>query len=712
MNIPDLNFKNKLIVLGIDTSGDGEIQVAEAQATVTMTLSYSNISNLTGIEAFTNLNYLYCSSNQLTALDVSMLPNLWYLECQSNNLSSLIVGNINLVDLDCHDNQLTSLDLTGCPILDDVKCFSNYLTSLTVINLKTLSCENNSLSTLQLSGCSKMTTLTCLNNPLLFLNVANCTKLSSLHCANTLLTDLDVSDCQALNSLACGSNPNLTTLSIKNGKNESSLNFQNCPNLHYVCADYNELANVQQKAAQFGLNALSINTFCAYLPSGSFNMVVGNALLDQDNNGCANNDPVYSHLPLQLNTGNVSFYTYTNLTGNYTLPLLSGSYTLAPQMPNTNYFSVSPASTAINFANNNNNQQNQNFCISPNGNFPDVEIALFSAAAPRPGFDAVYTLIFKNKGTTVASGDISYTFLGNKMDFLNASVPPVSQTSGQLTWTYTNLQPFETRAITVFMKVLPPPINQIGDQLSFIASISLPNETTPSDNVQPLNEIEVGAYDPNDKTCLEGKLLSNNKIGEYLHYLVRFQNTGNYHAENVVVVDSLNTNFYDLSSIEIIKTSHDAHIDLKDNVLQFYFENIMLADSFSNEPESHGYVVFKIKTKNTLPQNASISNKVEIYFDYNLPVITNLETTTFTDLVGIEDNTQTAHFQCYPNPAQTTLTIETPKLTHFSLVNMMGETLRTFEIEGKENIDIAALPQGIYVLKAKEGGAGIVFVKE
>lgn len=56
VNIPDANFKTALLAIGgLDANSDEEIQCSET-LTLTGTLNVSNksISNLTGIEAFTN----------------------------------------------------------------------------------------------------------------------------------------------------------------------------------------------------------------------------------------------------------------------------------------------------------------------------------------------------------------------------------------------------------------------------------------------------------------------------------------------------------------------------------------------------------------------------------------------------------------------------------------------------------------------------------
>jgi Leucine-rich repeat (LRR) protein len=87
VNIPDANFKAKLLLASpsnyiastetpdasgnvttysqIDTNNDGEIQVSEALAIKWLYIIQSSIANLTGIESFTNLEFLACGDNQL-----------------------------------------------------------------------------------------------------------------------------------------------------------------------------------------------------------------------------------------------------------------------------------------------------------------------------------------------------------------------------------------------------------------------------------------------------------------------------------------------------------------------------------------------------------------------------------------------------------------------------------------------------------------------
>jgi hypothetical protein len=167
-----------------------------------------------------------------------------------------------------------------------------------------------------------------------------------------------------------------------------------------------------------------------------------------------------------------------------------------------------------------------------------------------------------------------------------------------------------------------------------------------------------------------------------------------------------------MASIQLLETSHAAKVKIEQNVLQFYFENIQLADSFSNEPESHGYVLYKMKTKSNLQANSTVKNKAEIYFDYNLPVITNTATTTFYNALGIDYPSQNIHFQCYPNPVQNILTIETEKENAFLILNVLGEEVKREFIREKGNVEISNLPKGIYWIKEANAASGLRFVKE
>ena len=139
INIPDANFKAKLIALGVDTNTDGEIQFTEALIPTIIDVSNSNISNLTGIEAFTNLINLICISNQISVLSISNLQNLEYLNCSQNNIMNLTLNNLfSLYYVNCSFNSITNLDFSSTTI-KGVNCEFNS-------TLKTIILKNGIIS--------------------------------------------------------------------------------------------------------------------------------------------------------------------------------------------------------------------------------------------------------------------------------------------------------------------------------------------------------------------------------------------------------------------------------------------------------------------------------------------------------------------------------------------------------------------------------------
>ncbi|MCF1192722.1 T9SS type A sorting domain-containing protein [Mangrovimonas sp. AS39] len=107
VNIPDANFKAYLVAdTSINTNGDSEISVAEAQAfTGELLINGLSISDLTGIGAFLNITRLDCYSNNLTSLDVSNNLALTRLHCGSNQIETLdISANTLITDIQCHNN--------------------------------------------------------------------------------------------------------------------------------------------------------------------------------------------------------------------------------------------------------------------------------------------------------------------------------------------------------------------------------------------------------------------------------------------------------------------------------------------------------------------------------------------------------------------------------------------------------------------------------
>ena len=155
--IADSRFEQALIALGIDTDGVYHQVLTSSIVGVTyLDVRSKMISDLTGIEGFTNLSTLLCDDNYLTSLDLSQNTALTKVVCYENNITSIDVsGSPNLDLINCDLNQLTSLDLSQNPIIKTVKCFSNHITSLDLTqntSLTYLRCASNQLTSLNVKN--------------------------------------------------------------------------------------------------------------------------------------------------------------------------------------------------------------------------------------------------------------------------------------------------------------------------------------------------------------------------------------------------------------------------------------------------------------------------------------------------------------------------------------------------------------------------------
>jgi len=221
VNIPDANFKSLLLGnAAINTNGDNEISVAEAAAyTGTISVGYSSIADLTGIEAFTVITQLECYGNSLTSLNVSNNTSLTVLRCYTNSIANLdLSNNTALIELSCDNNSLTNLDLSNNVELTNLSCENNSLSNLDMHKntaLINLHCGHNLLTSLDLSNNTALTSLYCTYNSLTSMDLSNNTALNLIRCDGNSLTTLDLSSNTALVRLYCYSN-SLTSLNLPN----------------------------------------------------------------------------------------------------------------------------------------------------------------------------------------------------------------------------------------------------------------------------------------------------------------------------------------------------------------------------------------------------------------------------------------------------------------------------------------------------------------
>ncbi|MCF6130717.1 DUF7619 domain-containing protein [Flavobacterium wongokense] len=719
VNITDLDCSyNNISTLNLSTMPNLRKLACNSNALTTLNLDGLTLitdlscdnNQLTTLDLtnMSNLYYLSYNNNQVPNLDFSQLPNLFSLQCGGNHMTTIDVSPLTQLQvLNCDTNDLTTLDISNLTHLSTLQCVQNHLTTLDLSHqpiLSRLDCSSNSLTTIDLSTVPELWSLACANNGMTALDLSHNPRLYGVYCNDNLITTLDVSNMDNLHALWFQNNPLLTEVFMKNGSNETILRLNDNPSLTYICADEAQLASIQSTLNGLGMTTTVSNSYCTFSPGGPHNTVIGTTIFDGNNNGCNLNDPLHPNIRVDFSGPEGTGSAFTNTNGTCTFYADSGNYTLFPNIENAAAFNISPASASINFSDNNNNISNQSFCLSANGVHSDVEIVLSPVSPARPGFDATYKLTYKNKGNQVLSGNVTLAFEDAKMD-LTTAIPAVdTQTPNNLDWAYTSLLPFESRTINLVFTINAPPAVNIDDVIHFTASITpSAGDENPSDNTFAYNQTVVGSFDPNDITCLEGDTVSPTEIGNYLHYVVNFENTGNYQAENVVVRDVIDTDKYDLATLQVLSTSYDSYTRIIDNVVEFVFQGINLAPRSGNPPVGgHGDVLFKIKTKGTINPNETVIQRAGIYFDYNAPVQTTDAETTFVELsnpIFEFDNS----VKIYPNPTNSMINIASDfAIESIELYDVQGRILeRHFETASFTKLDISNKSNGIYFLKIK-----------
>ena len=154
--VPDDNFEQALINLGLDDVLDNFVLTTNINAIINLDVSNLNIESLIGIEDFGALQTLNVSSNVIEVLDISNNVLLTDLNTSNNNLININLSNqIGLITLNVANNDLNQLDLS-----------SN-------LSLENLNCSNNTIQSLDLSLLTALTDFDCASNTLEVLNIKN-----------------------------------------------------------------------------------------------------------------------------------------------------------------------------------------------------------------------------------------------------------------------------------------------------------------------------------------------------------------------------------------------------------------------------------------------------------------------------------------------------------------------------------------------------------
>ena len=438
----------------------------------------------------------------------------------------------------------------------------------------------------------------------------------------------------------------------------------------------------------------------------SKNEVYGTIKFDVDGNGCSQNDLNFQNVIIRAASGGAINYDFTDSDGNYKINLTDASHIIEPLPENPTYWSFSPQNVVVDFP----TQASpfmQDFCVTANGVNEDLEVIVVPLEQARPGFDTDYKVVIKNKGNVTSSGSVALDFEEDFMTLVSTNPNAGNTPSNQLSWSFSNLQPFQMEEYEFTMTLNTPtatvnPLNG-GDMLTFTGTVTgTGTDAMPADNVMVFDQTVVNSYDPNDKTCLEGETIDPADVGEYVHYMIRFENTGTASAINLIVQDFIDRTKFDITTLVPLSSSHTFFTRIRERQLvEFIFEDINLD---FNDATNDGYVLFKIKTLNSLSAGDTFDNTAEIFFDFNFPIITNTETVTVMSTASIGESTDSS-ISFYPNPATDFINISSSNgLESATIIDVNGRMLSQTSFTGNatsQRVSLQNLNSGIYFVAIK-----------
>ena len=253
VDIPDTYLRAALETALGKTAGDSITE--DDMATLTrLQVHDSNIIDLTGLEAATNLTYLNLWNNNITGLSpLSGLTKLIDLRLDKNRITDIspIKGLTKLTDLRLHDNRIKNIS----PI--------RKLTKLTALALSI----NNITDISPIRKLTKLTDLALSNNPITDISpISGLTKLTALHMEDNSITN--ISPIRGLT--------NLTYLHLEDNSITDTSPLAGLTNLTYLGLDNNPITDISPLLSNTGLgngdtvdvsdNPLSADSIVIYIP--------------------------------------------------------------------------------------------------------------------------------------------------------------------------------------------------------------------------------------------------------------------------------------------------------------------------------------------------------------------------------------------------------------------------------------------------------------
>ncbi len=457
------------------------------------------------------------------------------------------------------------------------------------------------------------------------------------------------------------------------------------------CASYNVTTSGGSHCGyDFGLQNNSV-TICGTV----YNDANNNHQQENSENGIAN-----VHVIITSSNGTIH-HAYTDQNGHYCVTVPAGVYVIT--ITSTIGGTVTPQSITLTTTNGTSYYHND-FGVYVQPGACNLSIDITPHTTVTPGFPAWYSIEVCNIGASISTGTVNLFFdPALVFNYASPAQTSVNNSTHTVSWALNNLMPGSCEYYWVDFDALTT--TAIGQHVFMLANVTTTGcqEVDFSNNVDTVHQEATGSWDPNNKLVLptgeeaEGKI----KGDEELTYTVNFQNTGNAPAVNVVLRDLIDDDL-DLETFRMIGASHPYTMQFAGREAIWKFSSIMLPDSNTNEPASHGHVTFGIKPNAGLAQGTQLTNTADIYFDYNAAVATNTTLNTIDYTLSVTElETGKATITLMPNPFKdfTTIKIDGENSSYeLRVFDMLGQLVRReMATNNTFSIQRETLAAGVYM---------------
>jgi uncharacterized repeat protein (TIGR01451 family) len=445
-----------------------------------------------------------------------------------------------------------------------------------------------------------------------------------------------------------------------------------------------------------------------------------NGRLYQDENAdCQwqNTDNVMKQVSIIAQSGSKTYSATTDSLGNFSMAAGSGNYQISYGQLGS-YWGFCTTPTVSLAATNDTVVFNAGVIALVN--CPELVVSIGSNVFRRCFDNNYLNISYQNIGSAPAENAYVELFLDPKLEFLSATPIAAIQNGQTFRFELGTLAVGASGQISVNFKVdCNAEIEEILCASAHIYPDTLCLPVAPRHSENQFCLPVVASYDPNDKTAFLNGRPEFSKIlpNEELEYLIRFQNTGNDTAFNIVIVDTLTT-YLDASSVLPGVSSHPYSFELdKGHILRFSFRNILLPDSNTNEVASHGFVKFRVHQNPNNVLGNEIKNSAAIFFDYNAPIITNETNLKISIPSRTADLENRVYAQIFPIPArekvQVSLKNADAGTVLWRMFDTTGKLISNGQSSGTTGFDIPrnGQPSGVYYCQFLMGNGQTVFGK-